>query len=336
MRKRGSEEVKMGRVPALAVKFKLAPPLVLAVAVVALLGGLPWLGLSQAGYWLYLLTEALAWGLFALSFDLLYGYSGLLSLGQSVFFGVGAYGAVLGSLKLGLGLFPSLLLGVGAALALAGLLGPALVRVPGHGFIILTLVLAVIFHLVALWLRPLTGGDDGLSLSAPQFLGWSLAEPLVNYYFVLGVALLAALSMLRLVKGPIGLAFRLVRENPQRAAALGYNVFEVRLLAFLISGGLAGLAGVLYLFTSRFASAELLHWTTAAGPLVWTLLGGAGTFIGPLLGTGLLIWVRELLSSWWGYGYPLLVGGLIVLVAIFAPRGLVGTIAERRRRWRWG
>jgi len=317
-------EIKMG-----TRKAFTATAVAAVVVAVVLLAAVPRLGLE--GYWLYLLTEGLAWGLFALSFDLLYGYSGLLSLGQSVFFGVGAYGAALGSLRLELGLLPSLLLGVGAALALAGLLGPALVRIPGHGFIILTLVLAVIFHLVALWLRPLTGGDDGLSVSAPRLLGWSLAEPAVNYYFVLGMAFLATLFLGWLVRSPLGLAFRLVRENPQRAAALGYNVFGVRLVAFLISGGVAGLAGVLYLFTSRFASAELLHWTTAANPLVWTLLGGAGTLIGPLIGTGLLIWTRELMSGWWGHGYPLLVGGLIVLVAVFAPRGLVGTLAERWR-----
>jgi branched-chain amino acid transport system permease protein len=282
-------------------------------------------------FWQHLLAEIFTWGLLALAFDLLYGYGGLLSLGQSVFFGVGAYAGALAILRLGLGLWLALMLGLAAALLLAALLGPLLARGSGHGFIILTMVLAIIFYLLALKLRGLTGGDDGLTIVAPLiFKGISLADSTVNYYFALAI-LAAALGIAWwLVRTPLGWAFVLVRENERRAAALGYDIRMVKLVAIIISGGLSGLAGGLYLLTARFASADLFHWTVAANPLVWTLLGGAGSLFGPLLGTAVLLLAQEWLSSWWSHGYPILVGILIILAVRLAPQGLWGLIL----RWR--
>jgi len=301
--------------------------IVLVGGVAILLLGLP---LSIGPFQRYLLAEILAWGLFALAFDLLYGYGGMLSLGQSVFFGVGAYGAALAVLRLQSGPWSALLLGTAAALLLAALLSPLLVRVRGHGFIILTMVLALIFYLLALKLRWLTGGDDGLTVAAPTVFGFPLADPTANYYFALGIVA-AHFTLARwLVSIPLGRAFVLVRENPRRAAALGYDVRAIRSIAIIISGGLSGLAGALYLLTARFVSADLFHWTVAANPLVWTLLGGAGSLFGPLLGTLLLLLAREWLSSWWSYGYPILVGILIIMVVRFAPQGLWGMM----ERWR--
>ena len=272
---------------------------------------------------LYLLAEILAWGLFALAFDLLYGYAGMLSLGQSVFFGVGAYAAALGLLHSGLGGGAALFLALGVTTLLSLGLGTLLVRVRSHGFIVLTLALAVIFYLAALNLRGLTGGDDGLSVSVPLTPRWD--------YFVNLAAVVIVFGGARwLVRTPLGLALQLVRENPRRAASLGYGVGSLRLLAFTLSGLLSGLAGVLYLYTAQFVSPELLDWPTAANPLIWTLFGGAGTLSGPLLGTGILLLAREWLSSWWSYGYPILVGILIILVVRFAPQGLWGLT----KRWR--
>jgi len=297
-------------------------------AVLSLLTLLP---LLVNPFWQHLLAEIFAWGLFALAFDLLYGYAGMLSLGQSVFFGVGAYAGALAILHLEIGPWPTLLLGLAAALLLAGILGPLLVRGSGHGFIILTVVLTIIFYLLALKFRGLTGGDDGLTIVAPLiFKGISLADSTVNYYFALAILAAASIFAWWLVRTPLGLAFLLVRENERRAAALGYDVRMIKLIAIVISGGLAGLAGGLYLFTARFVSADLFHWMIAANPLVWTLLGGAGTLLGPLFGTAALLLAREWLSSWWSYGYPILVGILIILIACLAPQGLWGLIL----RWR--
>ena len=299
-----------------------------AALLLSLFGLLP---LFTGPFWTYLLAEILAWGLFALAFDLLYGYGGMLSLGQSVFFGVGAYGGALAILRLECGPWSALMLGTAAALLLAVLLGPLLARGSGHGFIILTMVLALIFYLLALQLRWLTGGDDGLAVAAPAIFGLPLADPIVNYYFTLAIVALSFSFARWLASTPLGRAFVLVRENPRRAAALGYDVKMIKLIVIAISGGLSGLAGALYLFTARFVSADLFHWMIAANPLVWTLLGGAGSLFGPLLGTVILLLAREWLSSWWSYGYPILVGVLIIMVARFAPQGLWGML---RLRWR--
>jgi len=300
----------------------------LGAALLLPLSGLPFLA---GPFWTYLLAEVLAWGLFALAFDLLYGYGGMLSLGQSVFFGVGAYGGALVLLRLEQGPWSALAMGMGAALLLAALLGPLLARGSGHSFIILTMVLALIFYLLALQLRRLTGGDDGLAVAAPAIFGLPLADPTVNYYFILAIVTASFAFARWLVNTPLGRAFVLVRENPRRAAALGYDVRMIKLIAIIISGGLSGLAGALYLLTARFVSADLFHWMIAANPLVWTLLGGAGSLFGPLLGTVILLLAREWLSSWWSYGYPILVGILIIMVAHLAPQGLWGMVTLRWR-----
>lgn len=272
---------------------------------------------------LYLLAEILAWGLFALAFDLLFGYTGLLSLGHSVFFGVGAYLAASG-LNQGQPAALALLGGTLGATLLGLILGPLLVRVPGHGFIALTLALAVIAHLLGLNLRGITGGADGLSVTPPCSLS-------CRYFLNLSSVAGSFWALLWLLKTPLGLAFQLVRENPERAASLGYNVRRIRLVAFTLSAGLAGLAGALYLCTSGFVNPEVLNWPTAAGPLIWTLLGGKGTLVGPLLGTIALLAAKDWLSARWPGGYPLLVGLLLILVVLFAPQGLVGKWREWRR-----
>ncbi len=272
---------------------------------------------------LYLLAEILAWGLFASAFNLLFGYAGLLSLGHSAFFGTGAYLAVLG-LSQGQPAALALLSSVLGTTLLGLLLGLVLVRVPGHGFIALTLALAVIAHLLGVNLRGLTGGTDGLSIAPPCSLS-------CRYLLNLGSLALSLWGLHRLLQTPLGLAFQLVRENPERARSLGYDVRRIRLIAFIISAGLSGLAGALYLYTSGFVNPELLNWPTAAGPLIWTLFGGTGTLTGPLLGTILLLAAKDWLSARWPGGYPLLIGLLLILVVLFTPQGLVGTWREWRR-----
>ncbi len=269
---------------------------------------------------LYLLAEIFAWGLFALAFDLLFGYTGLLSLGHSVFFGVGAYIAALG-LSQGHPAALALLGGALGATLLGLLLGPLLVRVPGHGFIALTLSLAVIAHLLGVNLRGITGGTDGLSIVPPCSLS-------CRYFLNLGSVAGIFWALRWLLKTPLGLAFQLVRENPDRAASLGYDVRWIRLIAFILSAGLSGLAGALYLYTSGFVNPELLNWPTAAGPLIWTLFGGKGTLTGPLLGTISLLAAKDWLSARWPGGYPLLVGLLLILIVLLAPQGLVGAWRE--------
>lgn len=299
-----------------------------------LLAAMPWLitPIHQG-----LLMKILIWGLFAMAFDLLFGYTGLLSLGQSAYFGLGAYGAAITVHKLassqvdklGFAIFA----GVGAAMVAALVIGFFAVRVRGHGFIIITAVTSLVFYSLAQDRDELTGGDEGLNLPplALQIKDWAAActDPGPAYYFVLAGVALSFLVLRWLVRTPFGLALRAIRENEPRAEMIGYNTNRLKLIAFVISGAFSALAGSLYALTNCHVSTNLFHWLVSADALVWTLLGGAGTLIGPLLGTSLLSIARELLSAWWGYGYPILVGILIIFVVRFAPRGIVGTVNQK-------
>jgi len=285
----------------------------------------PWLGNS---YQVSFLTSILVWALYALSFDLLFGYTGLLSLGHSVYFGLGAYGAALAIKQLHLSLWLALLAGIGIALLAALAIGFFVVRVKSHGFIIITAVTSLVFFLWAQRWRGLTGGDDGLNLSIPPIaMGsweWGFSDPVVRFYFALVIVTSGFLVFWWLVGTPLGHAFRLVRENENRAEIIGYPVTKLKFFAFVLAGAFAGLAGATYSLTNRFVWAGLFHWTISADAIIWTLFGGAGTLIGPVVGTGLLFWVKEWLSEVWKTGYPLLVGLVILLLIRFAPDGLVG------------
>jgi len=281
-----------------------------------------------------LLMKILIWGLYAMAFDLLFGHTGLLSLGQSVYFGLGAYGAALTLMPLK-SFWLAMLMGVGVASVAAGVIGFFAVRVRGHGFIIITAVTSLLFYLLAQDRGDLTGGEEGLNLPPLplKIQNWAAActDPGPAYYFVLAGVALSFLVLRWLVQTPFGLALRAIRENEPRAELMGYHTNRLKLIAFVISGTSSALAGSFYALTSCHVSTNLFHWLVSADAIVWTLLGGAGTLIGPLLGTFLLSVAREILSSWWGHGYPILVGILIIFVVRFAPRGIVGMISQRIR-----
>lgn len=289
------------------------------------------------------LLKVMVWGLFAAGYDVLFGYAGLLSLGHSVYFGLGAYGAAWVILLYGAGAFP---LALGVGLLLGGLaasgVGALAVRTGSHGFIIVTAVLALIVFLLAQspWGRDLTGGDDGFTLPAlPLALGgWEAgcADPGPAYPFALGIVILGFGLLWALVRSPLGLALRCLRENELRAQALGYNVYALKWLAFTTAGLGAALAGALYALVNCHVSAALFGWLVSADVLIWTLFGGAGTLWGPPLGTAVFFTLRELLSDVWPAGYPLLVGLALLGIARFLPYGLLGGVRELLRGRRRG
>lgn len=289
-------------------------------------------GLSarQTAFWLALLTQIWIWGLFAMSYDLLFGYTGLLSLGHAIFFGLGIYGVTLPILRWGFSPWEALGMGLVLAIAAAAIIGAIAVRVPGHGFLIVTAVVALIIYLLIDAESGWTGGTNGMTVQLPQLdfglFHLSLFDPRQSYLLALG-ALIFSYAVLRwLSQTPLGRAFVLIRENELRAESLGYPTLRLKFIAFVISGTFAGLAGLLYALINQFAEAKLLDWTVSANALVWTLIGGAGTLSGPLLGTGLLKLLEYELGGWWPQGYPLLIGLLLLVIAIAAPRGLLGTL----------
>ena len=269
--------------------FTLAAPLILPLFIDA--------------FWVDIYSEMLIWSLLAASVNLLFGYVGLLSFGQALFFGMGMYGVAIGVAKLGLGFWPALGLGIVLSTAMSAFAGALAVRLTWHYFAIITVVFSLIFYFTALSWKPLTGGDDGLSFSMPPMLTWgedgelSLTDPTVQYYFIITMVGLCYVLMGVILKSPLGWAFRTVRENAMRASLIGLNVYLIRLTAFIVAGFIAGMAGALFAFFGRYASASYMFYHVSGEAVVWAIIGGAGTLLGPVVGTSLLIMLREELST---------------------------------------
>lgn len=279
-------------------------------------------------FWVSVTAEILIWSLFAASVNLLFGYVGLLSFGQALYFGFGMYGVAIGIAKLGLGFWPAFGLGITVSIAMSVVAGIFAVRLTWHYFAIITVVFSLIFYFLALSWKPLTGGDDGIGFSMPPMFkvgDWelSLIDANVQYYFILIFVGLCFYLKYRLLQSPLGKAMIAVRENDTRAALIGLNVYMLRLVAFVAAGFLAGMAGALFAFFGRYASASFMFYHVSGEGVVWTLVGGVGTLLGPIFGTALLVILREELSLYWEH-YLLPVGAIVILTVIYAPRGLVG------------
>ena len=200
-------------------------------------------------FWVSVTAEILIWSLFAASVNLLFGYVGLLSFGQALYFGFGMYGVAIGISDLGLSFWPAFALGVVAAMAMAFVTGIFAVRLTWHYFAIITVVFSFIFYFLALSNKWLTGGDDGINFTLPPILTvggrtFGLSDPILQYFFILATVALCFWLMYRLVDSPLGKAFLAIRDNDVRAALVGINVYVLRLAAFVMAGFLAGAPAV--------------------------------------------------------------------------------------------
>jgi branched-chain amino acid transport system permease protein len=300
----------------------------------------PWIVPVLLGdFWVIVLTEIMIWTLFAASANLLFGYAGLLSFGQALYFGFGAYGVAFGVLYLGLGFWASLAVGVLASVAIAAVAGIFAVRLTWHYFAIITIVFSLIFYLLVIGAKDLTGGDDGISFSPPPIfqlgdLEITLLDEVTQYFFVLVIVALCFAAKRMLIRSPFGMAMMAVRENADRAGLIGLDVLRVRYVAFVLAGGLAGMSGALFTLFSRYASAHYMYWTVSGEAVIWTIVGGTGTLLGPAFGTAFLVVLREELSVYWEH-YLLILGLLIILMVTFAPDGLAGLFRRLEARlWR--
>ncbi len=300
----------------------------LVVFVVALLA-VPWLvPLVADQFWVSIITEILIWSLLAASVNFLFGYVGLLSFGQALYFGMGMYGVAIGIAKFGLTFWPAFGTGVLLAVLMAAVAGVFAVRLTWHYFAIITVVFSLIFYFLAMTLKPLTGGDDGMVISLPpKFtiggVEYGLADATFQYFFILACVAICFYLKYRVLASPFGRGLMAIRENDTRAALIGLNVYRLRLFAFIIAGFFAGVSGALFALFGRYASASYMFYHVSGEAVVWAIVGGAGTLFGPVVGTSLLIVVREELSSVWEH-YLLLVGAVAILVVIYAPKGIVG------------
>ncbi len=282
---------------------------------------LPWLW-EGAALWV---INLFIWSLVALSLNVLYGYTGLLSFGQGVYMALGAYGAAWAIIYAQANFWGALLSGLLCALVGALIVGWGSVRASGYSFVVVTLVTAFICYLVALSADSITGGEDGMSFRAPALTLFGLALPGhsvgVRYYLALG-ALLVGVGVVYLVsRSLVGLALRAVRDDAIAAASLGYDIFKVKVFSFVLAGGLAGVAGAVWALSKEFVRAGLFQPFGAfmaaqpdPDPLIAVLVGGAGTLLGPLWGTGILLVLRELFGSFWPQGYVLALGVAIIVL----------------------
>ncbi len=278
-----------------------------------------------------LATQVLIFGLFALGFNLLYGYTGLLSFGHAAYYGLGAYGTGIALAKLQVG---SLWAGLGAGLLLAAAGGAVIgffcLQRRGIYFAMLTLAFAQLLYFIAFHLPDWTGGDDGLR-GIPQLkLGLgesslSLDSTLGFYYFSYALVGLAVAGLKRILDSPFGAVLQAIRENRDRAVACGYDVNRVRLLSFVFSALFAGLAGSLDALRLTVVPIEALYWTTSGQVVMMTLLGGAGTFFGPFVGAATFLVLEDRLSVF-TESWPLVIGAIFSAFVLFLPSGIWGTL----------
>ena len=276
-------------------------------------------------------TEILVFAVFAMSLDLLVGYTGLVSLGHAAFFGIAAYVvALLGTAGIA-HLTVTLPAGVAAGTAAAAIIGLFALRTTGVYFLMLTLAFAQMAFAVAHQWAALTGGTNGLSgIPRPVLPGLDLAGAVPFYYLVLALAGLTAAALARIVASPFGAALAGVRENEPRMRAMGYDTFRLKLAAFVIAGAAASVSGALYAYYNGFVSPDALYWTTSGQVLVMVLLGGAGTLAGPAAGAAAVLLLQNLASSY-TERWTLILGAAFILVVLAAPRGLAGLWAPVRR-----
>jgi len=281
-----------------------------------------------------LVTEIYIFAIFAMSLDLILGFTGLMSLGHAAFFGLGAYAvAVLASL-FGLNAW----LGVVAGVVTAGLgalvIGFFCVRTAGIPFLMLTLAFSQLVFSVALKWRDVTGGSDGMAIAdKPGFFGFDLSQTLPMYFMALAFFLVSYLALRRLLNAPLGHVFVGIRENELRMLAIGYRVRAYKLLSFTIAGAFAGLAGGLYAIFNSFISPDAIYWTASGDILIMTMLGGAGTLIGPAIGTGVFLLLKNVASSYSEH-WLMIIGVIFIACVMFFPGGIWGTLRQLRTKAR--
>ena len=282
-------------------------------------------------FFLQLLTEIAIVGLFATAFNLLMGFGGMVSFGHAAYFALGAYTAALLVKRAGVPLLAALSAAPLVAAAGALLFGFFIVRLSHTYFAMLSLAFAqIVFTVIFKW-KALTGGDDGLlDVWPPVFL----KSPAAYYYFTLIVVGLCILALHAIVDSPFGYALKAVRENPRRARYIGIDVRRHQLAAFVISGAFSGVAGSLFAFYNGSVFPDFAYFTKSFEPLVVALLGGVQSFFGPLAGAFGFKILEWLISRQWPVYWPLVLGGIVVVVIVVLPSGFVGLVGGRRWRRR--
>ena len=320
----------------------MSPRMRLAVGAVAWLACALVLALAPIGaYSATLATEAVILSLWAVSYNLVYGYMGEISFGHAAFFGLGAFGVALLERDLGLPFGLDLVGGMLAGCLFAALVSFVIRRTRGVYYAVLTFALSEVVYVIAIKWTSFTGGDNGLPVARPAMLN----SPVRYALFALIVVTIAIAALHRIVNSPAGRVVQTIRQNERRARQIGYNTTAYRALTFMLSGTFSGLAGALYSPFIHFVSPDVLFWTFSGQVIIMTIIGGAGAFYGPISGAVLFVVLRDFISSWsasnaviggvavarLGEHWPLFMGLVFFLIILFEPDGIAGILARLRR-----
>jgi len=285
-------------------------------------------------FWRRFLTEILIWGLLAMSSDILIGYTGMVSFGHSAFFGLGMYGAAAALLTLSPPmLWLAILYGLIAATGVGAFVAYFATRLRDIYFAITTLIFSQIFYVIIFTWTEVTGGENGLTFSRPPLAIPGLLSvpftPDTLHWFVLAMVTASYLILRRITQSPFGMVLQSIRENEARTRAIGYAVERYKIAAVMLSGLFAGLAGVLYALQNKFAAPDFVFFLVSGEVVIFNVMGGIGTLVGPIVGAGAFLLLREAFSRFFTEFYLIPVGVIFIAMVIFMPQGLLGFM----RRW---
>ncbi len=291
-------------------------------------------------YWLTLMggyqalaTKIVIWGLFALGFDILLGFTAYLSFGHAAFFGTSAYVTGLMLKHASADVIPAMLASLGVTLVLALILGVLILRRSGIYFSILSLAFAEMFHAAGLSIfASWTGGDNGLTLDTRPTLAGAPLEGLSVFYLCAAIAIIGFAAARQVKRSPLGLMLQAVKENHMRLEYTGVNVMKYKMAAYVISALYAGAAGSLMVVYEPYVATKFLHWSTSGEVVIMSVIGGVNTLVGPMIGAGFMLYFENVIQGVIGEQWKLVLGLVFVLVVIFLPGGFVDLWRRVRAR----
>ena len=282
-----------------------------------------------------LATEMLIFAIFALGFDILFGYTGLLSFGHAIFFGLGAYATGIVLVRVIPSLFVALSVGIALSLVISYVVAFLSIQKRGIYFVMITLAFCQMFYFIGFKWTSLTGGDNGLhGVPRTSFGPVDLNSEITLYFYVLILFLLSVFIAYRIVNSPFGRVLKALKDNEDRARSVGYNTTTFKTAAFVISALFGSLAGGLYAVHSNFVPIDTLSINTSGDVVIMALLGGIGTLYGPVLGAMLVVYLKNLLSNWLG-NWHLILGGIFILSVLTVRQGIFPVLFGKVREKLW-
>ena len=282
-----------------------------------------------SSYWITLFTQMLIFGILAMSLDVLLGYTGLSSFGHAAFFGAGAYAVAILSTRYKMGFLVCSLSGIALTAAISSIFGLLVAHATGVYFLIITLALGMTLWGLAFRWVSMTGGDNGISAIARPDIGLplSMKDPLTFYYVILAFFLISLIMMSILVRSPFGHSLKGVRESESRMRVLGYHTWLHKYLSYICSAAFGGFAGVLWAYFNGFTSPYDMDLTASIEIILMVILGGPGTLIGPALGAGIIVFLKNFISAY-TQRWLLILGTIYILAILYAPQGLMNLLKD--------